>query len=215
MVKQNVKKFGYILVSLFLTGVTGLFLSLGELNARYENKGRVLNVLSTHMLKLQNKVDINKEKIAHFEYMQFKTNALSSHYPEFSYILDTVYQKSLQYGFKPDLVLGMVKVESDYNPRAVSYRGAYGLMQVNLGVWRNELSIDERNIFDVAYNLDTGLKILKKYFSITRGNIKRALHLYNNGYKYNNTGYVARVDSAMIKISAPLNVAPSMEPMGY
>jgi soluble lytic murein transglycosylase-like protein len=216
MVKQNVKKFGYILVSLFFIGITGLFLSLGQLNARYENKGRVLEVLSNHVLKLKNQVDVNKQKIADYDFMRYKSIAFSSRYPEFSYILDTVYQKSSQFGFKPNLVLGIIKVESDYNPRAVSYKGAYGLMQVNMGVWRNELNLDERRIFDVAYNLDKGLKILKKYYDLTRGNLARALHLYNNGYLYNNTSYIAKVDSAMIKISTPSSVAPgaSMEPMG-
>jgi hypothetical protein len=217
-IKKNIKKVGCMLVSLFLMGITGLFISLGELNARYETKGRTIGILSGEVLKLKYRIDDNKQKIANYLYMEYKTNAFSKRFPEFSSILDVIYKKSFLYGFKPALVLGIIKVESDYNPRAVSYRGAYGLMQVNLEVWKNELGIDRKLIFDIAYNIDTGLKILKKYYDMTDGNIKRAIHLYNNGYKYNNTAYTTKVDSAVLSFSsqAPMSTVGTMEPlMGY
>jgi hypothetical protein len=201
MVKKNIKTFAYLLVGLFFIGLTGLFISLVELNRKYEEKHQVLGLLSNHVLKLQYKLDDNREKIANYDYMEYKTNAFSARYPFFAKIVDTVYDKSLQYGFRPDLVLGIVKVESAYQPTAVSYKGAYGLMQVNLAVWRNELNIDENRIFDVAYNIDLGLKILKHYYEESGGNMKRALHLYNNGYLYNNTAYTDLVDNAVISLT--------------
>lgn len=201
MVKKNIKKFSLLLLALFFMGVTGVFMALPQLNAKYAKKHRIVKILSDHVLQLQHKLDISEQKITDYDFLAFKTNAFSKRYSNLSYILDTVYNKSFQYGFQPDLVLGVIQVESNYEPTAVSNRGAYGLMQVNLAVWRNELGIDENRIFDVAYNIDLGLKILRQYYDESGGNMKRALHLYNNGYKYNNTSYTGKVDSAVFALN--------------
>jgi len=193
MIQRNIKLFAWLLTILFFMGLVGLSIGLVEMNAKYESKNQVLSILSNQVLKLQFKLDTQQQELAKYNFMEYKNRALSRRYPEFSFILDTVYRKSLQYGFKPDLVLGVVQVESDYDPEAVSYRGAYGLMQVNLAVWRDPLNIDENRIFDVEYNIDLGLKVLKHYYEATNGNLKLALHLYNNGYLYNNTAYAEKV----------------------
>ncbi len=202
MVRRNIKLFAWLLTSLFFLGLVGLSIGLLELNAKYESKQRVLGILSNQVLKLQFKLDTQQQKLAKYNFMEYKTRALSKRYPQFSFILDTVYRKSHEYGFKPDLVLGVVKVESNYNPTAVSYKGAYGLMQVTLSVWRGPLNIDENRIFDVEYNIDLGLQVLKHYYKETRGDLKMALHLYNNGYLYNNTSYTKKVDSAVNSIES-------------
>jgi soluble lytic murein transglycosylase-like protein len=202
MVQRNIKLFAWLLTILFFTGVVGLSIGLVEMNARYVSKQQMLSILSNQVLKLQFALDLQQQKLAKYNFMEYKNRALSKRYPQFSFILDAVYRKSLQYGFKPDLVLGVVEVESDYNPEAVSYRGAYGLMQVNLTVWRDPLDIDENRIFDVEYNIDLGLQVLKHYFKETNGNLKLALHLYNNGYLYNNTSYAKKVDSAANSIES-------------
>jgi len=214
MVKKNIKTFTCLLAGLFIMGLTGFFMALVQWNGNYEKRYRTLGILTNHVLKLQYAIDGSKQKLANYDYMAFKTHAFSKRYPEFSFIVDEVFKKSHQYGFKPDLVMGMVKVESGYNPTAVSYKGAYGLMQVNLAVWKDELNIDSQRIFDVAYNLDLGLQILKRYYMESRGNIKRALHLYNNGYLYNKTAYAVKVDSAMLSFT-PSNASTAWPTLGY
>ncbi|MCP5047881.1 MAG: lytic transglycosylase domain-containing protein [bacterium] len=200
MIKQNIKKVAVIMAFLFLMGLSGLSVALFQLNGKYEATSHVLDLLSGQMLRLEQRIDFNREKVADYDFMEYKTNALSRRYPIFSSILNTVYDKSEEYGFHPDLVLGVIKVESNYNPKAVSYAGAHGLMQVNLSVWRNELNIDTNRLYDVDYNIDLGLKILKRYYVESKGNLKRALHLYNNGYKYNNTSYTGKVESAVLSM---------------
>ena len=202
MVRRNIRLFAWLLTILFFMGLVGLSISLAEMNAKYESKQQVLSILSNQVLKLQFKLDTQRQKLAKYNFMEYKNRALSRRFPQFSFILDEVYRKSLQYGFKPDLVLGVVQVESDFNPEAVSFRGAYGLMQVNLAVWRDPLDIDENRIFDVEYNIDLGLKVLKHYYEETNGNLKLALHLYNNGYLYNNTAYTEKVGSAVNSIES-------------
>lgn len=213
--KSNVKKIAFLLVGLLLIGLTGLFIGLVDFNREYEKKKENLNILASEVFRLEQTIDHNDQKIKAYDLMEFKVNAFSTRYSLFSRILDSVYHKSRKYGFKPDLVLGIVKVESDFDPNAVSFKGAYGLMQVNLPVWREELSIDENRIFDVDYNIDLGLRILKLYFDESRGNIKLALHLYNNGYKYNNTSYADKVDTAVLAFRPSAQFDLTLANAGY
>ena len=87
----------------------------------------------------------------------------------------------------------LIEVESAFRPYVVSHAGAYGLMQVNYKVWKNEYNIDYSKICDIEYNVELGIKILKRYMKKSNGNILRALHLYNNGYLHNNHKYKYKV----------------------
>jgi soluble lytic murein transglycosylase-like protein len=202
MIKKNVKKVGYIMLGLFLIGLTGFFIGFAQLNERYEARQRMVGLLSDQVTRLEHRIVVNRRKLANYEFMEYKTNAFSQRYPKFARILNTVYDKSAEYGFEPDLVLGVIKVESNYNPTAISVKGAYGLMQVTVSVWERALKIDRDRIFDIDYNIDLGLQILRHYYIESAGNLKRALHLYNNGYLYNNTAYPGLVDSAHQSISS-------------
>lgn len=189
------------MTGLLIMGLTGLMLALVELNAHITDRNHVVQLMSGQLEQLEYRINQNRQKLANYDFMEYKTNAFSQRFPMFSEILNSVYDKSAEYGFEPDLVLGVIKVESNFNPKAVSYAGAYGLMQVNLAVWRSELGIQDHRIFDVDYNIDLGLKILKHYYIESAGNLRRALHLYNNGYLYNNTAYAGQVHSAAQDIS--------------
>ena len=77
-------------------------------------------------------------------------------------------------------------------------------MQVNLAVWQEELHIDKKKIFDVEYNIDLGLRILKHYYDLTKGDIKLALHHYNNDYQYNNRAYVKNFPKQLLEHHLPI-----------
>jgi soluble lytic murein transglycosylase-like protein len=213
--KSNVKRIAFLLVTLLLIGLTGLFIGLVDFNRQYEKKKENLNILAGEVFRLEQTIDRNDQKIKAYDLLEFKVNAFSTRYSLFSRILDSVYHKSRKYGFQPDLVLGILQVESDFNPNAVSFKGAYGLMQVNLPVWREELAIDKNRIFEVDYNIDLGLRILKLYFDETKGNLKLALHLYNNGYLYNNTSYADKVGSAVLAFRPSSQFDLSLGNPGY
>lgn len=195
MFKRNLKKSFYMLIALFLVGLVGVFMALVEFNSSYEDKHKKITTLSLELEQLENQLNLAKDKLGEYDILAFKASVFEKQDPHLSRITESVFKKSSQYGFQPELILGMMKVESDWNPRAVSRKGAYGLMQVNFSVWKNELDIDKKKIFDIDYNIDLGLQILKKYYLESKGNLKRALHLYNNGYKYNNRSYVGKVES--------------------
>lgn len=213
--KKDIKKFAVLLSLLVVIGLSGLFIGLVDLNRNYENHKENIDILAGEVFRLEKVVDVNTQRLKTFDFMKFKINAFSKRYSLFSQILDAVYDKSHQYGFEPELVLGIVQVESAFNPNAVSSKGALGLMQVMLPVWQEELTIDENRIFEVEYNIDLGLQILKQYYDETRGNIRMALHLYNNGYKYNNTAYPDQVSSAVLAFKSPPKLDLTVASPGY
>ncbi len=141
-----------------------------------------------------------KKTIEDYKTYKFKAIALKDKYPNFDKIADIVYKKSIEYGFKPELILALIKVESGFDQYAISSAGAYGLMQINYNVWKDHFKIDPNKLFDIEYNIDLGLKILKYYYDKSGGDMDKALFRYNNGYLYKNKSYVKKVVSTYSKL---------------
>jgi soluble lytic murein transglycosylase-like protein len=163
---------------------------------KQENQ-QIISALSQEITQLKERVakyklykDQEEQRLALY---RFKRSVFQLRYPEFTKIANIVFKKSKEYKFNPYLVMAIIQVESDFNPYAISNAGAYGLMQINYAVWKNELNINFNRIFDKEYNIDLGLKILKHYYDNARGNIFMALFRYNNGFKYNNTRYNGKI----------------------
>jgi len=76
------------------------------------------------------------------------------------------------------LVHAVIRVESAYNARAVSPRGAVGLMQV-MPFWPTELGLSRKDLIDVELNIRMGSAILAYYLERERGDYRRALGRYN------------------------------------
>ncbi len=83
-----------------------------------------------------------------------------------------------EYGMDCKLVAAVVRVESNFNPRAVSPKGAQGLMQLMPSVQRDE---GVRDPFDPEQNLRAGIRYLKKMLEACRGDLGLALAAYNAG----------------------------------
>jgi soluble lytic murein transglycosylase-like protein len=111
-------------------------------------------------------------------------------------LLCTIYYQAVIHGFDPGIITAQCFVESSFNQYAQN-KQCCGLMQVSLPVWRKELNIDEGRLFEANYNLLIGLSILRHYMNVSNGDIWRALHLYNNGFKHNNLKYVKKIKKAI------------------
>jgi soluble lytic murein transglycosylase-like protein len=85
-------------------------------------------------------------------------------------------------GIEPELAFRLVRVESVFDPRAVSPAGALGLTQLMLGTAREfEPNVTREQLLDPDVNLRIGLKYLRGLIRDYKGDLKLALLVYNRG----------------------------------
>jgi len=92
--------------------------------------------------------------------------------------LKTVHYEATRAGLDPQLVLGLIQVESGFKKYAVSSVGARGFMQV-MPFWVRSIGSPDQNLFHLRVNLRYGCTILRHYLDIEKGDLFRALGRYN------------------------------------
>ena len=94
-------------------------------------------------------------------------------------LLRTVHFEALRAGLDPQLVLGVIEVESHFRKYAVSRAGARGYMQV-MPFWTRLIGDgDAASLFHMQTNLRFGCVILRHYLDRERGDLFMALGRYN------------------------------------
>ncbi|MDP2961646.1 MAG: lytic transglycosylase domain-containing protein [Sulfurimicrobium sp.] len=92
--------------------------------------------------------------------------------------LKSVHYEATRAGLDPQLVLGLIQVESGFKKYAVSSAGARGFMQI-MPFWVQLIGTKENNLFHLRTNLRYGCTILRHYLDIEKGDLYRALGRYN------------------------------------
>ncbi len=94
------------------------------------------------------------------------------------YFLKSLHYEATRAGLDPQLVLGLIQVESGFKKYAISSVGARGYLQV-MPFWTKKIGSPSDNLFDMQTNLRYGCTILRYYLNIEHGNLFRALGRYN------------------------------------
>jgi soluble lytic murein transglycosylase-like protein len=85
---------------------------------------------------------------------------------------------SKQFGVDSRLLKAMIKAESDFDPRAISKKGAMGLMQI---MPENFKMLDLKNPFDPWENIKAGARYFKALHERFNGKLALSLAAYNAG----------------------------------
>jgi len=91
---------------------------------------------------------------------------------------EVIAESARKYDIPEKLLSAVIKVESNFNPRAVSSEGARGLMQLMPATARQ---LGVKNSFDIKQNVDAGSRYLKDMLDRYDGRIDLALAAYNAG----------------------------------
>ncbi len=92
--------------------------------------------------------------------------------------LKSVHYEASRAGLDPQLVLGLIQVESGFRKYAVSRAGARGYMQV-MPFWVKLVGANGDDLFDMRKNIRYGCVILRHYLDLEKGDLYRALGRYN------------------------------------
>lgn len=100
--------------------------------------------------------------------------------------LEYIEQNCKGTGIDPYLVLSIIKVESGFNPKAISSKEAKGLMQIREETYNDVSSIfpnktEKIDLFDPETNIKVGIAYFNKLIKRYEGNYYLALLAYNGG----------------------------------
>lgn len=93
-------------------------------------------------------------------------------------IKNAVSKASQEHGIDADLIMAVIKVESNFNPNCTSKAGAKGLMQL---MPVNVRDYGVKDVFNIEENIDAGTRQLKDYINMFDGSLEMGLMAYNAG----------------------------------
>jgi hypothetical protein len=106
-------------------------------------------------------------------------NGRTSHItPSTHEIQQLIVRTAQRYGVDPALALALAKAESNFDPDAISHKGAIGVMQL---MPETAKSLGVANPYDPAENIDGGVRYLRQLIERFGGNIVLAVAAYNAG----------------------------------
>jgi hypothetical protein len=191
---------GLLLAGLSASATDIAILSNG-FSIRHERRQVIGSVTRLYLSKIDTTgyVDVPTADIVRIE--PDLSAATSTAPPTTSSLPDLVDHASARYRLDPDLVNSVIRAESDFNPQAVSAKGAQGLMQL---MPQTAAHLGVANAMDPGANVEGGTRYLRALLEYYNFNLIKALAAYNAGpqrvdeYRgvppyYETQAYVARI----------------------
>lgn len=173
------RRFSVILPELFLVGAFCLCPAWADIYTYTDNDGRIYftdtptdkryQVLISSMPSPEDAPLTETKKLSPV------TSKGMDRKPEYDQIVENV---ARTYGLDSALLHAVISVESRYNPKAVSKKGASGLMQLMPNIARHYGVVD---LLDPAQNLQGGAKYLRDMLDLFDNDVSLALAAYNAG----------------------------------
>lgn len=182
------KKYVFILymVSFRISGALVFFLAMpaclsAEIYKFVDSNGviHLTNVPTAGILKAvaSTNVDAKKKKLKAGPVRRVPESSKCGRYTR-EFCNQIIVRTSNLYGVDHWLVRAVVKTESDYNPYAISKKGAKGLMQL-MPETASDLAVTDT--FNIEQNVDAGVRYLRYLLDRFDGNVTLALAAYNAG----------------------------------
>jgi soluble lytic murein transglycosylase-like protein len=173
-------------LSLALTLGAGLTVSAAAARADYFvlRSGARLNVSAYELLGDHYCVQLNggRAEIAAAEVLSIEPEEIFISAPTIPVAQapygELIRSASQKYSVDADLLFSVIAAESNFNPKAISRRGARGLMQL-LPATATRLGV--KDVFDPAQNIDAGARYLRELMARYQGDLVLTLAAYNAG----------------------------------
>lgn len=111
---------------------------------------------------------------------------VANHYNQDFWLIKDIFDICLNYNVDPLLMISLIKIESDFNPTALSRKNAYGYCQIT--PIANKDVDPKLNRYKKRENIIIGVRFINKLLGLFEGNIENSLRYYNAGHDYNKKG---------------------------
>lgn len=111
----------------------------------------------------------------------FAPTASATYYFDAENVKRLVIAEAKRQNITPSLALAIAKVESNFNPQALSDAGAKGVMQIMPRTAEQGFGVSRERLFDPHLNIELGVKFIKKLLTQYDGRLDIALSHYNGG----------------------------------
>lgn len=91
-----------------------------------------------------------------------------------------IYETARKHSVNPQIVAAMIRQESAGNPRALSHKGARGLMQL-MPATAHRFGVRKERLYDPEHNLEAGVRYLTWLIGYFKGDLAKVLAAYNAG----------------------------------